>query len=306
MSSVEVMPTIRRPNPPKDDFIFCIDFKKGVGPASRVFSATHEFIKACERLDQELVTAVDGNIEAIMVLEDVETGSLKTHLRNVLKTIDDQALKMIDWKPAVGKYLVKAKYLILRWTEEGNAPEGISELSREIQELASETDVLHIPAYTPINSRTLINAAEDFDRVKDHLIEGDEASMTVSDNEIMHFNLSRRFDAEGIESLTVRETLIHSVPSMVLIVKKPDYLGNSMWGFRHGGKSIPAVIEKEEWLSDFQHRRIDVRPGDALKCRVRIETMYGHDNELLAEKYYVEDILEVLENQYRQDTMTFK
>ena len=62
-----------------------------------------------------------------------------------------------------------------------------------------------------------------------------------------------------------------------------------MWDLRHGKSSISAKIEHEEWLRSFQNRSVDVRPGDALKCAVRIEMMYGHDNELINEKYYIEE-----------------
>ncbi len=76
-----------------------------------------------------------------------------------------------------------------------------------------------------------------------------------------------------------------------------------MWELRHGKRSISAKIEHEEWLREFQSRRVDVRPGDALKCAVRIEMMYGHDNELINEKYYVEKVQGVLENQYKQPAL---
>ena len=41
-------------------------------------------------------------------------------------------------------------------------------------------------------------------------------------------------------------------------------------------------------------RELDVRPGDALRCRVDFETSYGPDHEVLAERYRIVEILEVL------------
>jgi hypothetical protein len=107
-----------RPVPTKPDFAFEIDFQRGVGPASRVFTATHDFIKACEALDVELVRSIDLNIETILVLEDIQAGSIKAFFRNVLSATEDDALKKLDWKPLVGKYLVRAKYAILRWIDD--------------------------------------------------------------------------------------------------------------------------------------------------------------------------------------------
>ena len=216
---------------------------------------------------------------------------------------DDQALKDVDWKPLVGKYLVKSKYIILKWMDNKETPRSLPELGSEIQKIAAETDVRHIPDYTPVSPSALIDAIRDFEGVKDHLVVGDKASLVMPDGEEIDFNLSTRLDVDDIEAPAIKETQVHSVPSMVLIVRKPDYLGLSMWDLRHGKTSISARIEHEEWLRSFQTRRVDVRPGDALKCAVRIEMMYGHDNELINQKYYIEKVQEVLENQYEQSVL---
>ena len=84
MLDAEITLTTKKPEPPEADFAFYIDFKRGEGSASRVFSATHDFIRACESLDRELLSSIDSNIETVMVLEDIEAGSLKTWLRNSL------------------------------------------------------------------------------------------------------------------------------------------------------------------------------------------------------------------------------
>ena len=61
-----------------------------------------------------------------------------------------------------------------------------------------------------------------------------------------------RVEVEGIEALAVSETQSHTVPSMILIVEKPDYLGASKGDFHHGEKPISARIEHEGWLGDFR------------------------------------------------------
>ncbi len=300
MPSTEITVTTRRPPPPKADFAFHVNFKKGEGPASRVFAATHAFIEACEHFDSELASSIDANIETVLILEDIETGSLQTWFRTLLSSVDDQALKQLDWKQAVGNYLVKAKYMMLRWIDNDTDPRDLNFLANEIQELAKNSDVRHIGDYPPVKPEALVNAIKEFENVKGHLVEGDEASMILPDEEPAHFDLSIRLDVEGIEALAVRETQTHMVPSMVLVVKRPDYLGSSMWDFRHGKKSLSASMEDVEWLQEFQARNVDIKPGDALRCSVRMEISYGHDNEVVKERHYVETVHEVLENQYRQ------
>ena len=163
-------------------------------------------------------------------------------------------------------------------------------------------DVRHLADYPQVNPASLIEAIKDFDEVKDHLAEGDEAAMIVPEGEPAEFDITFRVDIQEIQQLAVREVQEHNVPSMVLVVRKPDYLGSSMWDFRHGSRPLSARIEDEPWLRGFQARRIEVRPGDALRCRARIEMAYGHDNELMWERHFIEQVHEVLENRYGRQT----
>lgn len=281
------------PKPPRADFGFEIDFQRGVGPASRVFTATHEFIKACEALDKELVRSIDASIETVLVLEDIQSGSIKTWLRNAISSADDEALKRLDWKPLVGEYLVRAKYAVIRWIDDEDAPRRLPDLRREIQAIAEETDVRHLPDYTAPSPTALIQAIEDFQGVKERLLPGDHAKMLTRDGEI-EFNLSVVLPVDEIQQLAVARAITNPPVEMILPVKKPDYLGDSKWDLRHGKRNISAKIEDANWLRMFQNRQVDVRPGDALRCRVEITTEYGFDNELLAERYTVLAVLEVL------------
>jgi hypothetical protein len=116
--AAEITLTTVAPEPPAADFAFEIDFKNGEGSPSRVFLAINDFIRGCEKLDAELAHTIDNNIETVLVLEDIEAGSIKVWLRNTLRAVEDDALKTLDWKPLVGKYLVRAKYVVLRWLDD--------------------------------------------------------------------------------------------------------------------------------------------------------------------------------------------
>lgn len=295
------------PAPPEADFAFEIDFQRGVGPASRVFAATHEFIRTCEMLDAELVQAIDSNLETVLVLEDIQEGSIKTWLRNVLTATDDDALKTLDWKPQVGKYLVKAKYAVLKWTDD-EKPKNLPALREEIRQIAADTDVRHMPDYAPPSPNALIEAAKGYQSIKDMLVAGDRASFISQSADLpaWEFNLSFRMPIESIQDMAVARSMTTPSVPMILPVKKPDYLGDSMWQLRHGKRNIDAKIEDETWLRKFQNREVDVRPGDALQCVVEIEYQYGHDNELLQERYTVKEVSDVLVNRYVAPELDFK
>ena len=96
--------------PPRADFAIYIDFDKESPNPQRVFQSLNDLIVAFQKFDRVLCQTIDSNIEPVMMLEEVEVGSLKVWLRNALQAIEDDGLKTLDWKPLVGKYLVKAKY----------------------------------------------------------------------------------------------------------------------------------------------------------------------------------------------------
>ena len=301
MSDAIITATDRPPAAPDADFAFHIDFARGKGSPSRIFRATSEFIRACERLDHELVRSVDSSIEAVLVLEDVEASSLKTWLRTTLRATDDQALKDLDWKPLIGKYLVRAKYLALKWVDdESERPRSLQDLREGIRELAAETDVRQLPDYAPPSPDALIDAVRGFQNVKDALTTDDRATYITPDSGSIELNLSVRIDVDEIEQLAIARTIEQPVARMILAVKKPDYLGRSQWEFRLGKRSFTASVLDEEWLRRFQGRQVDVRPGDALECDVQVVYVYGYDNELLRERLAVIQVHDVLQDRWVQ------
>jgi hypothetical protein len=68
---------------------------------------------------------------------------------------------------------------------------------------------------------------------------------------------------------------------MILVVKRPDFLGDARWEFRHGRLPIEAKILDGGWLADFRNGVAVLKPGDALRAMVRSRVRYGYDGELV-------------------------
>ncbi len=287
------------PDDPSSDFALVIDFQKGESSPTRVFESATNFIEAFQTIDKVLVESVDSSITPVMLLEDVEVGSLKIWLKNALKSTDDQALKDLDWKPAVGKYLVRAKYLVLSWIDDDTTPKSLPDLRKDLQRLASETDVRRLPDYSPPDPSGLIDAAQKIQTAKEYLGPEDRVYFE-SDSEKLEIDISVRLDPDQLYELATKETILLPPATMILTVKKPDYLGLSKWDFRLGKRAISAKIQDDKFLAEFQGRKRDVRPGDAIKCVVSVEMRYGFDNELISEIYLITEVVEVLEDSYDQ------
>ena len=286
------------PNPPENaDYAIYIDFEKGSKNPERIFSALDKAIKGFKKLDGVLCKSVDSNIEPILLLEEIEAGSIKVWLKNALEAVDDQAIKELDWKPAIGKYLVKAKYAYIKWANKPNKDlQSIKDLTSETRKLAEESEIKRLPFYGELTSKDIIEVSDVFDDAKQSLMDEDSVKFLTKDDSIK-FDLTVNTSPANIEEILTKEIIKNEKINLVLVVKKPDYLGRSKWEFKYGNKTISASIEDADWLLKFQNRSYNVRPGDALKCLVTIEGRYGHDNELLSESYVIHKVNDVIENE---------
>ena len=290
-------------NNPKADFCLTIDYEKGVGSPSRVFRAMSDLIDALQETDKSLVGGIDAQITPILLLEDVETGSVRAWLKQAVKSVDDEGLKKGDWKQVLGKYLVDTKYLIIRFLDKKvdltDALE-LEKLVNEIYELSESTKINNIPAYEPIPRDKLLNSIEKINTALAPLNDTDKATFLKADGESASFNLSLYIAPEAISDLITSERL-ETTSKMILKVKKPDFLGNSQWEFKFDNRIITARILDEKWLESFRNGDVVIRPGDAIRANVSIEVNYGYDREVVSTNYRIITVDEVIDiNPQRQ------
>lgn len=280
----------------KSDFCIVIDYKKDSENPSRVFEAMSLMIKAFQDFDNDLIKSIDNKIEPILLLEDIEVSSLKTWLANQLRGVPDEAIKDLSWKKAAGHYLVRAKYIVLKKLEgrtlitDANV---IEDIQYEIVQEAEKTDIKQFPNYSPLSIPKLVANIDKINKSLEPLGDEDKAKLITDEGEAS-FNLELSMSAQDLEDLVTRET-VTNVTTMILKVRKPDYLGNSMWEFKHGNRNIPAKILQESWLKEFQERKIDIRPGDSLRAKVETKVKYGHDLEVVGYHHEIIEVIEVIQ-----------
>ena len=272
-----------------------IDFAPNEGDASRVFLAMGDMIESLQSLDRDLLSQFAVELEAELLLEDVERGSLKAKLRNLVKDVPDDALQNAEWKKIIGHFLIKAKYAFLHWTEEHDSIEdrsALEPLEGELLAAARESDVLRIPAYRAISQERLLTNVRDVSHATRRLSEKDYASFESSVGSA-RFNRNLAVSDETIRDLLTQEVK-ESVSDQTLLVKKPDYLGQSMWSFRYQTHSIDAKILDTEWLDSFHTQRVSLQPGDALRVTLREVFYYGHYGEIVSAHYEILKVIDVI------------
>lgn len=278
------------------DFCIEIDFQKETENPARIFRAMSELIEAFQGIDKELVKSIDPGIEPVVMIGDIETGSIKTFLIYMLRSLDDLGLKELNWKPLVGNFLVKGKYLILDFMEKNSeisTREQIRELEKELLHSAQETDVIHIPSYTPVDSGKLLPKIGQITSALSHLNKNDKVNYITPENTVK-LNPLFNFSPENIEALLTLE-IIKTTSEMILKIKKPDYLGDSQWEFRYESRVLLAKILDYKWLKEFQTRHHDVRPGDSIRAVVDVSVRYDFDNEVIGTHYDITEVKNIIQ-----------
>jgi hypothetical protein len=277
------------------DFGIEIDFAPSSPDPARVFRSMTQLIDAFQRFDRELVQTIDIHIEPVMLLEDIETGSIKSWLRAVLSATDDTGLHELNWKKIVGGYLVRAKYLTIDWLNKKTEISGttdLDELQGEILDLAEATGVKRIPAYQAPSKFLLVRSIIDITGSLGQLQENDHVVFETQHGERVEFNLTIRVVPETLKALLVEESLSHT-EEMILKVKKPDFLGDSRWEFVHE-HIVEARMMDYEWLERFRNGEITLLPGSALRASVQVDVSYSVEREVVSRTFTILKVHEVI------------
>ena len=276
-------------------FELVVEFKRDSGDPSRVFKTMTGLIESVQSLDQHLSYSVGPSVKTTLILQDIQASSLKAKLKNIIEEIPDEALKQAEIKPILGHFLVKAKHRVIDWCSDRKQvadKDEIKQLQSEIKQLAQETDVKQLPAYTEPDTESLLI---DINSIRNALqnLEADDYARYESEEGVSKFNKQMEISAEIIRDVMTREKLI-SESEKILKVKKPDYLGFSMWLFKYQGRSIDVKILDDEWLKAFHLKKVSVLPGDSIRALVKEEVLYGYNNEVIHTNYEALRVVDIL------------
>lgn len=282
------------------DFCVKVNFKKGTDHPERVFRATANLVESLQSADLLLARSVDSKIKPVLLLEKIDSGSVKIWMKQFLQAVDDEALKNLDWKPAVGKYLVQGKHRLINYLGQGEGlkdSESLHSLSENLHKLAEETDVRRLPGYRPASPSDLAQKLQAINNAATDLedggisIESDEGSDAFTPKAII--------TPEQLTEILSGESITNEVEK-ILIVRRPDFLGDAMWEFRHEKKSFSAKIVDEKWVEEFRNREHVISPGDALRVMVLETFTYGKDGDVIAESRVISEVKGVLREKLYQ------
>lgn len=281
--------------PSQADFGFKIDFVKDTEDPSRIFRSFSLIIDFCQSTDSLLLKSLDVDIEPILLLEDIQQGSIIIWLKSSFEQIDQELIKKIS-PTALGRYLIKAKEEIISFLNQRSTLTNKSEISNlqtKLVSLAEELNYNKLSVCTPISQKELLSSIDKYQQALSELKEGDEVYY-ITRTTTLSLNPSFSISSQSMEDLLVDKTLRSDELEMILKIKKPDYLGDSKWQFKHGRKTIEAKVNDIEWLTSFKERKIFIAPGDAIKTKVEVVTKYDINNEPISTQYTILKVIEVI------------
>jgi len=242
---------------------------------------------AVEASYRALAGSIAVQLETVAVLEEVAKRSLSQWLRVHVK--GDGALGEGP-DASLLKFLARGTLAIIAWMD-GSSTQQLADLQQAIRVLAWGTSITTTAHPVLPSSAALVNAIAALQKAKSSVSQGD-AVRVITNNGSAQFDLSRSI--ADPHALLLARKLVNHLADMIFVVEMPDYQATGQWLLKHGGTRTTAAAEPGTLLDKFYRRELDIRPGDALRCRVDFETSYGPDHEVLAERYRIVEIVEVL------------
>ena len=242
---------------------------------------------AVEASYRALAGSIAVQLETVAVLEEMAKRSLSLWLR--VQTADATA----EGETSDGsllKFLARGTLAILAWMD-GSPTLQLADLQQAIRVLAWGTSITTTAHPVLPSSSELVEAITAWQKAKNSMAAGDSVRI-ITNNGSAEIDLSKRI-ADPRTLLLARKLVNHSA-DMIFVVEMPDYQATRQWQLKHGETRTVAYCEPGTLLDKFYRRELDIRPGDALRCKVDFETSYGPDHEVLAERYRIVEILEVL------------
>ncbi len=277
------------------DIVLKIDYNEGSSSAAHAFEIAAELIRSMEQLDQVLTQSIHPQLSTALVVEDLQKSSLKIFLKSVLEDVPDEALKDANIKKLVGHYLLKSKYAAIRWLDKSDdEPKQISDLTTEISEFAKETDLRHLPDYPPPNPSRLAQPLDRFQEAKKKFDDNEELTITLGPDEY-----KVHLDRTWVPSETIKEEdgdrELTSEQDQYLTIGRPDFFGETMWSFKHGKVTVRYRIADQDWLDNFRAGQYPIKPGDALRVRIRVKHTYDASGNLLESTEEIVRVYSIIE-----------
>lgn len=268
---------------------------------AKTFSALSQIIEGEERFTNLFLKLLNEQDVQKVVLQKLETGSIKVFLRNIFENISDDQIYAKGYRAFIEQFLIEIKnyFLTLLSEETEITKDKLDIVKKNLIEEGSKKKLKNIETLNNLTYEQMLDCIDGIIKPIKNLDRGQAVRVKCQGRE---FNLNKdiKYDRSGIESIVIRNEISRN-QELVFLVKKPDYIGKSKWEFYYKGEHISAKILHENWLNKFQKGLLSTDkiplPGDSLRVRTDVIVTINRSGIIIAVEYEINEVLEVIKNQ---------
>lgn len=280
-----------------DIFALTIDYSTYKGDPANLLQKIADVINSFKKTDEVLAKTFYNSISASYELINIEHGSIKLTIKQILENIPNEALAELDIKKLIGSFLVRGKHKIIKLINDNEKLDDIEKLDTLREDLlidAKSNDVLPFKDYREIENTELIEAIIDIN-TKINSLPKNTNIYYINSNNTQKISKDFSISNELLQMISENSFRVYE-NTMTIKVKQPDYLSkNAMWTFKiEDRKTIEAKFDDLEWLNNFQKRKFDVRPEDSLSVLMKITTDFDNKEKITRVKYNIMKVYKIL------------
>lgn len=273
-----------------------IDFERDSTNPQRVFESMSYLISSIENFHSCLLSSVATEVKSEFLLADVKEGSIESWLCPTLEG------EVNDIKASrLAQFLNNCTDKIIAFIDGKGTFESIDEVNELETEIAAEVkklDVEKFPNVFSLDKRRLLKGFTELGQATAQLNDVDIAYLG-SKTSVRKINKDFRLSEDNLKALIIERIEDHTSKE-VLIIKKADFIGSSMWDFVRRKVTIPVKLRDESWLNKFHQRVEVVSPGDGLLCDLVTYVYYDKNDREIDVKYEVIKVHEKIVSNFDQ------
>ena len=273
-------------------------FERNTENPSRLFKAFAEMIDGINSLDYIIAESVNTKVKSKIVLDDIEKGSLIGRFWNELVVSEDGQIDNSPDNEKIEEYIEESRAESFKFlAERKHTVNDLEKLKEKISEIAVSKDLPETFNYAEPDTLKLADAINKINDSTNKLSETESFELKSPNNEVKDIKSGTiNIDIEDVENALTDNEIINET-EVYYLIKKPDFLGDSAWSFKHGNKSVSVKILDQEWLDKFLSGQIPVVPGDSLQVKIKQTSKYNRNGYLIAEKTEIIEVINVIHNQ---------
>jgi len=292
------------PSTDQNTYVLKFDYKPGETEPISLLENIAAVLQGFENFNKAICKGIDNDIEVASYLVDIEAGSVRVKVRDFLSKIPDNLIVdlVADPKRVIGQILVVAKHKAIQKLGE----------TKELPQIEKE-NAIYAAVVAEVREARL-NPLLPCDIDRDKLLEsvGEITKASKKIDKVSFINVTSE-DVEEAE--IIDDTFTYEAPQLPqklvqtanaeLIIKKPDLLGTSKWGFVFTN-NIDAAIEDNPFLEKVKNTQIGFYCNDKMTCRLRIEVSLNERQEPIETKYFVEKVFSIVPSKNPETPQLFE